>query len=52
MEGGEGGLASIQEAGDKPFEGWRRGLVGVMAGVWCVLWCLGWLWLDGKPHSD
>lgn len=23
-----------------------------MAGVWCVLWCLGWLWHDGKPHSD
>lgn len=25
---------------------------GVMAGVWCVLWSLGWLWHDGKPHSD
>lgn len=50
---------SIQKAGDEPFFGWRglgleklEGGGGVMAGVWCVLWCLGWLWHDGKPHSD
>lgn len=49
-----GGGVSIQKAGDKPFGGGGGlGLEwGFGAGVWCVLWCLGWLWHDGKPHSD